>query len=398
LSVLALAAALQTTPAAGWFGARGAAALSNPLYAPLVEQAFTGAANPQTRVNLLKGPTLIYTGQNTSMRIFWQHSQRARFRLDWGLSQDYELGSALVDEYDPLHHLYAYTIDGLQPGQRYVYRIVREDEYASGSLRSAPPDGTSAIKFVSYGDTRTLPDMHNAVAGQVLDLIESDPQYQTFNLFVGDWVSNGDLEANWEAELFAPRLVNIRALLGSLAFLPAMGNHEASGGLFQRYFPIAYTAARYGSFNYGPLHVAIVDQYVDYSAGSAQIQWLQNDLAAATQPWKFVVLHQPGWSAAGGHPNTLQVQQVIQPILEANGVQALFAGHNHFYARALVNGVTHLTVGTGGAPLVIPKAAENVVAMYAGTGYARFEIEGDILRGTMIGADGLVKDTFTISR
>jgi hypothetical protein len=275
---------------------------------------------------------------------------------------------------------------------------VHNQDYASGSFLTAPAESASQLKFVSYGDTRTNPDLHDAVAGQILSLIKSDPKYQTFNLMVGDWVSDGNVEQYWKDELFDPRWKNIRSLLGSTAFLSAMGNHEGNGALFLRYFPLPYTAARYGSFDYGPAHIAIVDQYIDYSAGSAQIAWLKNDLATSKKLWKFVVLHEPGWSA-GGHANNPQVQTVLQPILVEANVAILFTGHNHYYARALVEGVTHLTVGTGGAPLYPPLSGmPNIVATYYGTGYTRLAINGSSLNGEMVGADGLVKDAFSITR
>ena len=57
----------------------------------------------------------------------------------------------------------------------------------------------------------------------------------------------------------------------------------------------------YYSFDYGPAHITVVDQYVSFAPGSAQYIWLENDLAASQKLWKFVILHEPAWSAAGGH-------------------------------------------------------------------------------------------------
>ena len=395
-AALALFALLLATGfAPGVVQAMAASALVPRAYLPLVAR----SGDPQTPFILPKGPTLIYTGQNSEMKIFWQGTGSAVFRLDWGEDLRTPAGSADVQEMDPQNHLYAYTIRGLKPGTAYQYRVVLGDAFSDGSFRTAPDASTTGLKFDSNGDTRTNPDLHDAVAAQILALIRSDPQYQTLNLMVGDWVSDGDSAQSWVDELFAPQYSHIRALLGSVAYLSAMGNHEGSGVLFQRYFPLQYAASRYGSFDYGPAHIILLDQYVDYGPGSAQRTWFQQDLAASQKTWKFVVLHEPGWSAGGGHPNNLQVQNEIQPLLEQYHVAILFAGHNHYYARAEVNGVTHLTVGTGGAPLNTPQSGQpNVAAAYMGTGYTRIEISGRSLNGWLIGSDGLVHDSFSVTR
>ena len=83
---------------------------------------------------------------------------------------------------------------------------------------------------------------------------------------------------------------------------------------------------------------------------------MRTDLAASAKPWKFIVLHEPGWSAGGGHGNNTTVQNDIQPLAVQYGVAIVFGGHNHYYARANVSGVTHLTMGGGGAPLPAVRA------------------------------------------
>ena len=121
------------------------------------------------------------------------------------------------------------------------------------------------------------------------------------------------------------------------------GNHEGSGGLFLKYFPYLYEPGGfYWSFDYGPAHIAVIDQYIDYSPGSTQYTWLENDLTSSTKKWKFLVFHEPGWSA-GGHNNNTAVQNYIQPLAVETGVDIIFTGHNHYYARATVDGIQHIT-------------------------------------------------------
>ncbi len=377
------------------------------VYLPAIQSQFTPtpttaplpSPTPLAPLALSKGPTLIYTGQPGAMRVFWQWSAAATFRLEWGSDERYAQGSADVSEYDAQNHLYAYTISGLQPAARYLYRVVLGQAASLGSFRTAPAPDETRLKFVSYGDTRTYPELHDAVAGQVIDLYRADPLYQTLNLMVGDFVAYGDEESSWVDELFAPAFANIRTLMATVAWLPVMGNHEGSGALFTRYFPLPFVAGRYASFDYGPAHIVLLDQYVPFIPGSNQYAWLVEDLKATSKTWKIVVLHEPGWSAWGGHDNNSLVQTALQPLFVQSGVALVLAGHNHYYARAMVDGIAHLTVGTGGAPLYTPfPIAPQIQAVYQGTGYARFRIDGAQLDGEFVAADGQVKDSFHLQR
>jgi hypothetical protein len=147
------------------------------------------------------------------------------------------------------------------------------------------------------------------------------------------------------------------------------------------------------------MHVALLDQYTAYSAGAAQYNWLRSDLAAATKAWKFVVLHEPGWSAGGGHENNVTVQTDLQPLFKQYGVSIVFGGHNHYYARAAVDGVTHLTLGGGGAPLNVPQPGyPNIVATSPSYSFGQFSVAGDTLTAKIVDSSGAVIDSFTITR
>ena len=134
------------------------------------------------------------------------------------------------------------------------------------------------------------------------------------------------------SEWFAPSYTNIRTQDANLADIGIRGNHEGSATFWKQYWPEPFqSGGLYWSFDYGPIHVALLDAYTSYGAGSAQYNWLKADLAASTKTWKLVAIHEPGWSAGGGHANNTTVQNDLQPLLVQYGVSILFAGHNHYY-------------------------------------------------------------------
>jgi hypothetical protein len=370
-----------------------------PTITPTPANTPTSTPAPCTAANLTKGPTLIYAGANTEMRVAWQWSANTTFQLRWGTDATYSLGTADVTAYDTTNRMYGYTVTGLTPGSRYIYQAVVGTQCASGSFYTAPDAAAADVKFVSYGDTRTNGGVHDGLAGQVISLYQSDPAFQTLNLHVGDWVT-GDTEAFWTSDWFSPGYGNIRTQDANIADLGVRGNHEGAATYWLRYFPQPWQPnGLYRSLDYGPMHVALLDQYTDYKAGTAQYDWLRSDLAATTKAWKFVVLHEPGWSAGGGHENNVTVQNDLQPLFKQYGVSIVFGGHNHYYARAVVDGVTHLTVGGGGAPLSAPQAGyPNIVAMSSSYSFGEFSIAGDALTAQIVDNSGAVIDSFTIMR
>jgi len=319
--------------------------------------------------------------------------------MQWGTGTTYTSGNVAVNPTNTSTHLYTYDITGLIPSTKYNYRVVTGSQCSSGTFYAAPATSATSVKFISYGDTRTNGSTHNGIAGQVVSLYKADPAFQTLNINVGDWVS-GDSDSAWMSEWFAPSYTNIRTQDANLADIGIRGNHEGSATFWKQYWPEPFqSGGLYWSFDYGPIHVALLDAYTSYGAGSAQYNWLKADLAASTKTWKLVAIHEPGWSAGGGHANNTTVQNDLQPLLVQYGVSILFAGHNHYYARASVNGVTHLTLGGGGAPQYTPASGQpNVVVISKSYSFGEFTISGNTLNAKVVNNSGATIDTFTITK
>jgi hypothetical protein len=347
--------------------------------------------------NVIKGPYLIYPGNNTQMTVLWQTDSSLKCELSWGTDTTYSSGNATASEYGK-DHQHKYTITGLVPGKKYYYRVATIQETHIGSFLAAPPDNATAVEFLGYGDTRTNPAEQNKVCGNIVSAYTANPNCQTFILHVGDWVS-GNSEKDWAAEFFDRTYSGNTKMQANLPIQGCMGNHEGSGTVYVKYWPYPYVADRYWSFDYGPAHIAIIDQYVDYGICSAQLKWLENDLSGTARQWKFIVLHEPGWSAGGYHYANEQVKTLIQPLCKKYGVQIVFTGHHHYYARAEVDGVQHVTLGTGGAPFHKPAVSPPVVSAMPTLGYCKVSIRGNMLNFEMFKSpENTVIDNFKITR
>jgi len=342
-----------------------------------------------------KSPYLLFPANNTEMILMWQADSTRSCTFEWGIDTLYTNGLLYPEEYGN-DHQYKVELNDLDPGTHYFYRVTLDTITSKkGSFYTGVPDETTSICWYAYGDTRSNPAIHDKVAEQMwLDLEQSSSE--SIVLTTGDMVYDGSEEEYWDYEWFNPNFKYIQKLLANLPYLNTIGNHLGNGYLFQKYYPypMITTNRFYYSFDYGPAHFIILDQYTSYSQGSTQYEWLVNDLLATNKKWKFMFLHEPGWSA-GGHSNSKKVQNIIQPLCKQYDIQFVFSGHNHYYSRAVVNGIYHITTAGGGAPLYSPDENKpNIVKISRSTHFCKVEIDGDSLTFTAIKSDGTVIESF----
>jgi hypothetical protein len=359
-------------------------------------------ANVSEGATVRKGPYLIYPGNNTEMTVLWQLDSSQTCTLEWGLDTSYSGGSVATNEYGT-DHQYKHTITGLTPGNKYYYRVTVDPNQYIGSFRAAPPEDVNEFKFLAYGDTRTGTFVHDMVDGAMVNTFKADPNYQTFTLLTGDWVNNGKKEEDWDEEFFNPAALNTRELQANLPINGCIGNHDWGSNstpptLFDKYWPYPYVDGFYWSFDYGPAHIAVVDQHSEeYHSSSEQYSWLEHDLATTDKDWKFLMFHKPGYSAGGHHDDSF-VQKYVQPLCEWYGVDIVFCGHNHYYARCDKNGVKHITTGGGGAPLYTGSLNySEYVEVYAKTHhFCKIHIHGRQLDFVAVKPDGTIIDEFAL--
>jgi hypothetical protein len=346
-----------------------------------------------------KVPYLLYPKSNAKAEIYWQLDATATCSVNYGLSTAY--GTTVNTTEYGTDHQHKVQLASLNVNTKYYYRVnISGSTSVTGSFKTGADDNATDISFYAYGDTRTQPVEHNSVCNQIVADYSANPANQTFIVVSGDLVYDGNTESYWDNELFRPQDTKIREMMGSIFYMASMGNHEGQGLLFEKYFPYQFNNGKhYYSFDYGPAHFTVVDQYNTYTAGSTQYNWIVSDLSGTTKPWKFILLHEPGWSAAGSHANNTTVQTVLQPLAVTYGVQFFIAGHNHYYSRATVSNIQHITTGGGGAPLNTPVTTNpNLVKTDKSYHFCKINISGNRLDFAAIRSDGTPIENFTIYR
>ena len=90
----------------------------------------------------------------------------------------------------------------------------------------------------------------------------------------------------------------------------------------------------------------------------AQVEWLDRALGASQARWKLLAMHHPphsptaknGFMGFGdGRVPEVALKNQLDPILARHPVDAVFAAHNHFYARMMPqSGIRYFVSGGGG--------------------------------------------------
>lgn len=380
-----------------------------------------------------KGPWLLYDNHPSAMTVMWQANASADSSINWYSLSDFKgVQTAAVRENSnaPDQHLYTATISGLAPGEMVRYTVDLNGHTQSGTFKAAPAASATALSLYALGDSRTYPEVFDKVMGAVAADAAADPfQRQTLIMHDGDFTSTGMIEDSWDSEYFNRGFSGTTTALATMPVMTTLGNHEGTlksseviggtvvpavqasaqdfGAVLRKYYPYAEYASRghsYYSFDYGPVHVAVLDQYTtSLDPGSAQYQWLDQDLATTSQHFRLVMFHEPVFSANGlngiGNPDNLTTRQDVVPLIERYGVQLVLQGHNHYYARASVNGTQYLTLGGAGAPMFPPDPSYSpyLMATAQGLHFARMDITGNLMTVTTLTPEGKVLDRFTVA-
>ncbi|KAK9917889.1 hypothetical protein WJX75_009307 [Coccomyxa subellipsoidea] len=204
---------------------------------------------------------------------------------------------------------------------------------------------------------------------------DRDTNGKYFQTADGVWIYNGN--EGFTSKSFQPVwdawLRFIQPLVATVPMLATLGNHEIeqqNGVLsnflvsYQSRFKNAASASSSRSFQYysvdvGPVHNILLSSYADYTVGSAQYNWLLNDLLSIDRtktPWVTASTHHPWYTTDTSFKEFDQMRQAMEPLLYQYGVDVFFNGHVHSYERInpvydyKVNkcGLVHITIGDGG--------------------------------------------------
>lgn len=309
-----------------------------------VALAWLGAA---ARGAVIMGP-LLQGATTTSIYVLAETDSTDPLTVNYGLTDAY--GQSATTTFmltaEGTTNVHRIKLSGLQPDTVYHYQLTGQGFTSTDATFRTLAERGASVRFVWQADFRNGVAVHNQITAR----IRNTPNVR-FILEGGDTCGTANW-ANWHNEFFT---ANQRDMVKYVPAYPTPGNHEGWGTLTKAYYqaPDSTGTNGYYSFDCGDVHVTIANSYATYSSGSAQYNWIKQDVQNSRAAWKIFGTHDPAytWGGSGAHGFDSGMVTVTTNLLEPNGVKVYFAGHNHFYQHNLVRGIRHLTVGGAGAPL-----------------------------------------------
>ena len=206
-------------------------------------------------------------------------------------------------------------------------------------LKLTLPNKDGSVRFVVIGDTGTGSRQQNELAHVLFSYHQLFPF--DFVLMMGDNMYGSEKTVDYKSkfeDVYRPLLDQ------KVKFYAALGNHDDSNQRFYQYFNM--DGQEFYQFKKGNVSFyALNSNYMD----KRQIDWLNKTLAGDDTDWKVAFFHHPPYSSGGTHGSDTKLREIVEPIFLKNGVDVVFAGHEHFYERIKPQkGIYYFISGSGG--------------------------------------------------
>lgn len=289
--------------------------------------------------------------QTNSVWVMVECSTADTVTVDYGLTPSYGSTAKTVIISITTNSTYVHKINltGLNVNTIYYYRARQLSSTSGGSNFITAPNEQTRFRFCWIGDYRSGTSVHDQICTQTA------PYLPRFYLNGGDVAVTGSY-SDFKNEFFRTSELN---LISHVPFFLTTGNHEGwdtNTKAFTKGITVQSGTEDYYSFDYGNMHVLVLNTQISYTPGSNQYNFAMADLGATSKRWKIVISHKPGY-CSGGHGEDAGMITMSQNIFVPKGVDMVISGHSHFYQHNRVSGIEHMVLGGGGAPLYVPTNA-----------------------------------------
>ena len=220
------------------------------------------------------------------------------------------------------------TLGGLVAGTTYEYQVAAGDNWPEKmeSFTAGAPGASQ--KFFVLGDIQAKDTTNISKIFEKLRAGGYD-----FGIQTGDAV---DAPTNFAELNGVVGLLNAEQL-GSADVIHVLGNHEFEGDgnadIAGSVFALpAHSPGSCWSTTYGDVYVAVINYSGNAGDMKTAAEWLVRDAQNSDAAWKILTVHQPAYytNAKGGNG---PMYQYIPAAAEAAGIDVVFSGHDHSFAR-----------------------------------------------------------------
>jgi 3',5'-cyclic AMP phosphodiesterase CpdA len=248
------------------------------------------------------------------------------------------------------------------------------------------------FSFVVIGDSRSGDDTYRKLVSMIM---ERKPD---FVVNTGDVIATPGSKREWMKfwEMSQPMTV---------PYFLTVGNHDAhpkmprSEKIYKEQVDLPGNELYY-SFTAGNSLFIVLDSCLDDQEKritGEQRTWLEGVLTNSRQKHKFVFLHHPLYTDLGkGHHAHDSLDKYpdgrdsLEALLAKFKVNAVFAGHEHYYQRRTVDNIVHVITGGGGAPVYDREQDGGFFH------FVRVTVDGDKVGGEVVDIKGKIRDRFLL--
>ncbi len=247
-----------------------------------------------------------------------------------------------------------------------------------------------AFSFIVIGDNRSGDETYKKLVSLIM---ERNPD---FVVNTGDIIATPGDNRQWAKFWEMSKPITVPYFL-------TVGNHDAnpkvprSERIYQEQVDLPGNEFYY-AFTAGNSLFIVLDSFLDgqeRNITGEQFKWIEGVLAKSKEKHKFVFLHHPMYTDLGkGHhahdslDKYPESRDRLEALLVSGKVDAVFAGHEHYYERRTVDGILHIITGGGGAPLY---DREEDGGFHH---FVRVTVDGDTMHGEVVDIQGKVRDRF----
>lgn len=247
------------------------------------------------------------------------------------------------------------------------------------------PLHSKSVRFAVIGDNGTGEKPEYDVGQQMAkyhDVFSFD-----FVIMLGDNIYGSKDSASFKRKFEDPYAALLSA---GVKFYASLGNHDDPN---ERYYkPFNMGGQRFYSFKNGDVEFFALDSnYMDVD----QMNWLQRELASGAN-WKICFFHHPLYSNGKFHGPDIDLRMRLEPLFVQNGVDVVFAGHDHVYERLTPQkGIYYFVLGNAGELRLhdLKPSANTLKGFDTDRAFMLVEIAGDQLYFQTISRTGVTIDS-----
>lgn len=247
-------------------------------------------------------------------------------------------------------YIYTATLENLDAGQTYKYRIGYEQKRTDWYELTTEAQDTHNFKALIFADSQSsdYTDWHNLAATAYANNSDAN-----FFINMGDLVDNGYDLSQWNSWFSS-----VEQIITKIPVAPVQGNHETYTTDWQTAMPTPYLTMfnlpangsdayknQYYSYDYGDVHFTVINtqdnemHQFQPDMLQAQMDWLENDLASTDKKWKVVLMHRDilrysrDGAPIGDQIIFTEEGKEFMPIFDKYHVDAVISAHLHTYRR-----------------------------------------------------------------